>query len=191
MQQLETWFGHLLTALAMVAAALLLGMVLIISADVLLRNVPLVPGMMGLDWANQVSESMLMLITMLAAPWLLRRGQHIRVDIVLRAIPKTAAWYTEWLADVLGLACCVLMMVNSWSALMASYRSGSLAIKTLVTPEWWSLAPMPVAFALLAIEMLFRMYRLWHADKGPRDDAVSAACAGSWPLGCCWAARPC
>ena len=164
-QQLETWFGHLLTALAMVAAALLLGMVLIISADVLLRNVPLVPGMMGLD----------MLITMLAAPWLLRRGQHIRVDIVLRAIPKTAAWYTEWLADVLGLACCVLMMVNSWSALMASYRSGSLAIKTLVTPEWWSLAPMPVAFALLAMEMLFRMYRLWHADKGPRDDAVSAA----------------
>ena len=102
-QQLETWFGHLLTALAMVAAALLLGMVLIISADVLLRNVPLVPGMMGLDWANQVSESMLMLITMLAAPWLLRRGQHIRVDIVLRAMPKTGAWYTEWLADVLGL----------------------------------------------------------------------------------------
>ena len=95
----------------------------------------------------------------------LGQGQHIRVDIVLRAIPKTAAWYTEWLADVLGLACCVLMMVNSWSALMASYRSGSLAIKTLVTPEWWS----------LAIEMLFRMYRLWHADKGPRDDAVSAA----------------
>ena len=31
MQQLETWFGQLLTALAMVAAALLLGMVLIIS----------------------------------------------------------------------------------------------------------------------------------------------------------------
>jgi hypothetical protein len=34
---------------------------------------------------------------------------------------------------------------------------------------------MPVAFALLSIEMLFRMYRLWHADKGPRDDAVSAS----------------
>jgi TRAP-type C4-dicarboxylate transport system permease small subunit len=112
---------------------------------------------------------------MLAAPWLLRRGQHIRVDIVLRAMPKTGAWYTEWLADVLGLVCCLFMMVNSWSALMASYRSGSLAIKTLVTPEWWSLAPMPVAFALLAIEMLFRMRRLWLADKGPRDDAVSAS----------------
>ena len=174
-QMLQNWFGHLFTALAMLAAALLLGMVLIISADVLLRNVPLVPGMMGVDWANQVSESMLMLITMLAAPWLLRRGQHIRVDIVLRALPKTLAWYTEWLADLLGLACCLLMMFYSWSALMASYKSGSLAIKTLITPEWWSLAPMPVAFALLSIEMLFRMHRLLHADKGPRDDAVSAS----------------
>jgi len=28
---------------------------------------------------------------------------------------------------------------------------------------------------LLSIEMLFRMYRMWHADKGPRDDAVSAS----------------
>lgn len=175
MQQLQTWFGQLFYGLAVVAASLLLGMVLMISADVLLRNVPLVPGMMGLDWANQVSESMLMLITMLAAPWLLRRGQHIRVDILLRALPKTVAWYTEWLADVLALLCCLFMMHYSWNALMASYRSGSLAIKTLITPEWWSLAPMPVAFALLSIEMLFRMHRLLHADKGPRDDAVSAS----------------
>jgi hypothetical protein len=37
------------------------------------------------------------------------------------------------------------------------------------------LAPLPVAFALLGIEFLFRMHRLAHATRGPRDDAVSAA----------------
>ena len=44
----------------------------------------------GLAWSNEISELMLYLITLLAAPWLLREGQHIRVDIVLRALPRAA-----------------------------------------------------------------------------------------------------
>ena len=45
----------------------------------------------------------------------------------------------------------------------------------LSVPEWWLLAPLPVAFALLAIEILFRMQRLYAGERGPRDDAVTAA----------------
>ena len=32
---------------------------------------------------------------------------------------------------------------------------------------------LPVAFLLLTMEMLFRMRRLWLAERAPRDDAVS------------------
>jgi TRAP-type transport system small permease protein len=42
-------------------------------------------------------------------------------------------------------------------------------------PEWWLLAPIPLAFALLAIEFVFRMHRLALAERRPRDDAVSAS----------------
>ncbi|MES2536289.1 MAG: TRAP transporter small permease [Pseudomonadota bacterium] len=175
MARIDKLYGQLLAGLALLACLLLFLMVLLISGDVLLRNVKLIPGLAGIEWANQVSESMLFLITMLSAPWILRRGQHIRVDIMLRALPKKLAWYCEWLADIVVTACCLFMMVYSWNALKASFLSGSMAIKTLVTPEWWSLAPLPIAFALLAIEMCFRMQRLHAAERGPRDDAVSAA----------------
>jgi TRAP-type C4-dicarboxylate transport system permease small subunit len=57
----------------------------------------------------------------------------------------------------------------------ASYSAGSINIKTLVTPEWWTLTPLPLGFVLLAIEFIFRMHRLASADVGLRDDAVSAA----------------
>ena len=60
-------------------------------------------------------------------------------------------------------------------AAWSSYASGAVNIKTLVTPEWWGLAPLPVVFVLLAIEMMFRMIRLARAERGPRHDAVSAA----------------
>jgi TRAP-type C4-dicarboxylate transport system permease small subunit len=173
MERLSDLYGKLLTGFALVACVLLFLMMLMICADVLLRNVALIPGLRGLAWSNEVTESMLYLITMLSAPWILRRGQHIRVDIVLVAIPKQTAWYCEWVADALAFACCAIMMFYGWSAANASYQAGSMAIKTLITPEWWALAPLPVAFGLLAIEVLFRMQRLYVGERGPRSDAVS------------------
>ena len=56
MQRLEAVYGRVLEALALVACALILGMTLMICADVLLRNVRLVPGLAGLEWANEISE---------------------------------------------------------------------------------------------------------------------------------------
>ena len=84
-------WGKVLEAFALAACALLGVMTLMICADVLLRNVALIPGVDALPWSNELSETTLYLVTMLAAPWLLREGRHIRVDIVLRAIPPRAS----------------------------------------------------------------------------------------------------
>lgn len=173
MQKLEDAYGRLLEVLALAGCALILGMTLMICADVFLRNVRIVPGMVGLEWANEVSEGMLYLVTLLTAPWLMRKGQHIRVDILLRAVPKRLGWTMEWMVDALGLACCAAIAYYSARAALASWKAGSMSIKTLITPEWWLLSVLPVAFVALTIEMLFRMRRLWLAPRAPRDDAVS------------------
>ncbi len=174
MNSIAELYGKLLAGLATIACALLLLLMLMICADVLLRNVALIPGLRGLAWATEVSEGMLYLITLLAAPWILRCGQHIRVDILLVAVPKKLAWYCEWASDSLALACCIAMAFYGWKMTAASFEGGSMTIKTLVTPEWWLLAPLPIVFALLAIEVLFRMRRLYAGARGPRADAVSA-----------------
>jgi TRAP-type C4-dicarboxylate transport system permease small subunit len=173
MDRLEAAYGRLLEAFALAACALVFGMTLMICADVLLRNVRIVPGVAGLAWSNEISEAMLYLVTMLTAPWLLRRGQHIRVDIVLRAVPKEVGWIFEWIVDILGLACCLIIAWYSARAAVASFKAGSVSIKTLVTPEWWLLSVLPLAFLALSLEMLFRMRRLALGERAPRDDAVS------------------
>ena len=168
-------YGRILARLALLGCAILMAMMLIIVADVALRNLP-IPGMpRGLAWSNEISELMLYLITMCVAPWLLRQGQHIRVDIVLQAIPPRLAWRLEWVGDVIGFACCLVIAWFGAQAAWSSYASGAVNIKTLVTPEWWALAPLPLVFVLLGIEMIFRMIRLQRAERGPRNDAVSAA----------------
>src|SRR6267154_6484135 len=173
METLSHCYGKLLNGLALLACAILFLMTVMICADVLLRNVRLVPGVNGLAFANEVSEAALYLITMLTAPWLLRRGQHIRVDIVLRMVPERLGWIFEWVVDVLGLACCLFIAYYGARAALASFKAGSLSIKTLITPEWWLLSVLPAAFLALSLEMLFRMRRLYLGERAPRDDAVS------------------
>jgi TRAP-type transport system small permease protein len=174
MEAFSRWYGKLLDALALAACAVLLLMTLMICADVLLRNVRLVPGLNGLAWSNEVSEYSLYLVTMLTAPWLLRQGRHIRVDVVLRVIPRKLGWYCEWACDLLALASCLVLATYGARAALASWKAGSMSVKTLELPEWWLLAPLPAAFLLLAVEMLFRMRRLRLGERAPRDDAVSA-----------------
>jgi TRAP-type transport system small permease protein len=155
----------------LLACALLLAMTLLIGADVGLRNV----GLGGIAWSNEVCEYILYLITLLSAPWLLRRGQHIRVDILLRALPLQIGWLLEWLGDIIGLACCLYFVRYGIKVLVASYMAGAISIKTLVIPEWWLMVPMPLAFTAVAIEFVFRMHRLARGERAPRSDAVSVS----------------
>jgi TRAP-type C4-dicarboxylate transport system permease small subunit len=171
MPKLSRLYGRVLDALVAIACLLLLGLTFVIGADVLLRNI----GAGGIAPANELSEDALYLITLLAAPGLLRQGRHIRVDIVLRLLPPQAGWAIEWVSDAIGLVCCLYFVWYGAKAALDSFMSGSLSIKTLILPEWWLLAPMPVAFALLALEFVFRMHRLALGERRPRDDAVSAA----------------
>ncbi len=174
METLSHWYGKLLNGLALLACAILFLMTVMICADVLLRNVRLVPGVSGLAFANEVSEAALFLVTMLTAPWLLRQGRHIRVDVILRIVPKRLGWYCEWASDFFALLCCLVMADYGARAAIASWKAGSMSVKTLEMPEWWLLAPLPAAFLLLAVELLFRMRRLHLGERAPRDDAVSA-----------------
>jgi TRAP-type C4-dicarboxylate transport system permease small subunit len=164
-------YGRILDGLMLAACLMLLAMTLIIGADVVGRNA----GLGGVAWSSEISEDILYLLTLLAAPWLLRQGQHIRVDILLRALPQRIGWLLEWVGDLLGLACSLYFVWYGWKVLVASYQSGAVSIKTLVTPEWWLLAPLPIAFLLFAIEFVFRMRRLSRAERAPRTDAASAS----------------
>ena len=174
MKRLSEQYGRLLAGLALAGCAVLFGMMLVICADVLLRNVRIIPGVYSVAWANEVTEYALYFITLLTAPWLLRQGMHIRVDVLLRAIPRRLAWGFEWAVDAIALACCVAITWYGCKAVLSSLAIGGTVVKVLSVPEWWLLAPLPAAFALLGIEVLFRMQRLHAGERGPRTDAVSA-----------------
>jgi TRAP-type C4-dicarboxylate transport system permease small subunit len=167
--RLSAIFGRLFDALAAVAALLLFAMVVLVTADIVMRNTARV----GFAWANEITEYALYLTTLLTAPWLLRRGQHVRIDMALVLVPPSAAWAMEALADIVGFAACLILVWYGSVMTLQSARLSSLTIKNLVFPEWWLLAPLPVCFALLAIEFFFRFHRLIGGPRARRLEATS------------------
>jgi TRAP-type C4-dicarboxylate transport system permease small subunit len=168
-RRLSAALGTFYYVLAAIAALTLLAMVVVVSGDILLRNIPRT----GVSWANEISEYALYLITLFAAPWLLHRGQHVRLDLVLVLVPPRIAWLMELAGDLAGFIVCVVLVRYGLAVTLDSWRIGSITIKNLVFPEWWLLAPLPVIFLLLALEFVFRFHRLLTGEQARRRDAVS------------------
>lgn len=158
-------YGVLLAAPAAVAGLLVLAMVLLVTASVAMRAVT------GAEIAGSVelTEIGLYLSAILAAPWLLHRGQHIRADLLGPALPPGPARVLEALADLLGLAVCLVLAWVSYGAAAQSAAIGGVVRRTVTYPEWWLAAPLPLCFALLAGEFVLRLLR------PRRDEARSVA----------------
>ena len=138
-----------------VASALLLGvLVALVAGDVLARNM----GLGTLPWILEVSEYGLALATFLVAPWLLYRNEHVRLDVLLTTVQAPVARALDRVSDVVGLAVSGVLVVYGIRAIVSSAQQGSLIIKSVVFPEWWLYAPVPVCFAFLAVEFVRRFF---------------------------------
>jgi TRAP-type C4-dicarboxylate transport system permease small subunit len=144
----KSLYTRLLQSLAAAAALLLGASALAITLDVLGRNV----GLGTVPWILEVSEYVLPLATFLVAPWLLYRNEHVRLDIVLQRRPRLGH-----LTNVLGLAVSGVLVVYGVRTILNSASQGAMVFKSVVFPEWWVYVPVPLCFALLAIEFVRRL----------------------------------
>ena len=142
------FYDRLLQGLAALAAVLLGASALAITVDVVGRNV----GVGTLPWILEVSEYVLPLATFLVAPWLLRRNEHVRLDILLRAWPRLGH-----VTNVIGLAVSAVLVLYGVRTILNSADQGAMVFKSVVFPEWWLYAPVPLCFGLLAVEFVRRL----------------------------------
>jgi TRAP-type C4-dicarboxylate transport system permease small subunit len=148
-------YGTLLKACAAAAALLLGATALAVTLDVVARNL----GFGTLPWILEVSEYVLPLATFLVAPWLLHRNEHVRLDVVLHVARGRVGRLLEGTSNVLGLAICAVLVLYGVRTILNSAQQGAMVLKSVVFPEWWLYAPVPLCFALLSVEFARRLAR--------------------------------
>jgi TRAP-type transport system small permease protein len=132
-----------------VLAALVIGAIAAaVSYDVIGRNV----GLPSLPWIVEVSEMALPLATLLAAPWLLHRNQHVRLDILDARLSSGWRAAMDRIVALVGLVVCAVIVWYAVAVIEDNIAIGAMVMKSLVFPEWWLYVPVPIGFALLALE---------------------------------------
>src|SRR5262245_17652117 len=126
------------------------------SADIAIRYF----GWGSLPWLIEVVEYILCGGSFLAAPWVLRQGAHVRVDILLTALPAQVSRRIEQLLDIIGCAVSAVLFYYACIAVAQAWRTDAIIYKSWWTPEWIVLLPVPIACVLLFAEFVLRALRV-------------------------------
>lgn len=169
---LEQLLSVLFRILAGIAGLIIGAIVVLITIDVIGRNL----GIGNLPWLTEVVEYALYVLTFLAAPWLLRLGSHVRMNLLASILPRPLSFVVDLLANTVGFIVCLVLIWYGYLAVEQAMARGSLVIKMLVFPEWWLLAVMPISILLLALEYCLRLSRLLRGRApGLHDAEMSGA----------------
>lgn len=168
MGALFTFTGRLSWAMAAIARVLIGIMVVLVCADVAVRNF----GWRPLAWAANVSEFILLYVTFLSMPWLVRIKGHVFVEFIRGFLPPPAR---AALAKLAYLTCVLLCLYLFWYAVTSFWTAlqrGTYETRTFDMPKWAIFLPIALAFGLSAIEWL--RFLLGRDDLYNRDPAGAA-----------------
>ena len=145
---------------------IVLAIFVLIALDVIL---PLV-GIQPWDGTLGVVEYGLLWFTILSAPWLARIKGHVFIDAVAEMLPPGAKKVTSKIAYLVAITGSLMLAYFSWLLMVEAFIDENIDERSIELMLWWLYAPMPICFALVAIE--FIRYLVGIDDMyGSRTDA--------------------
>jgi TRAP-type C4-dicarboxylate transport system permease small subunit len=158
----------LMTALRVAAGAMLVGSVAINFVNIIGRYV----FSASITWAEEAMLFLMIGCVFLGSGPVGYLGRHIRMDVIVLALPPRARRFFEVLSDLATIATCIMLAVFAWpvvSMLAALDERSDTANIPLVIPQ----SALPLGLLLTALLMAVRLIVRGpgRADIGPRRDA--------------------
>jgi TRAP-type C4-dicarboxylate transport system permease small subunit len=144
-----------LYGMAWCAGFLIAAMMVVITVDVVLRN-------LGFQsWAHffTFTEYALLVVPCLGAPWLVREKGHIHVEILLMYLQPRPR---RWLMMAIGLACIAVCLVIAWygfDVTLTDFLRAERDVRSFDMPRWLVVGWIPLSFLMMAIEFSRFLWR--------------------------------
>lgn len=144
LQRLALWLEDGLLVL------LLIAMVLLASAQILLRNL----ADTSLAWGDPSLRVLVLWITMLGAMVATREHHHIRIDLLSRFLPPWGKRLAQGTTDLFAGLVCALLAWHSARFVWLEYQDGITLFAGV--PAWLCELAMPLGFATMALRFVLR-----------------------------------
>ena len=164
-------YEGLLQARGVFSSLIIASIALLLTTDVFLRN----KGLGNMPWLLEVTEYGLFASTFLAAPWVLRVGGHVKVDIFLKIIPEFFSDLVQKYINIVGFIICSILFIFSLRATFDAWSIESLIIKELILKEWLLLSLIPFTTFILSLEFIFQFFKKNLKDN---NDAINNSIDG-------------
>ena len=93
------------------------------------------------------------IVFLLCSPWTLLDNEHIRIDIINQALPKTVRNIIDVVGHVFFLMpLCVVMIITGGPFFMRSYEIGEQSGNAGGLPQWPTKSLIIIAFAFLLVQ---------------------------------------
>lgn len=155
LDRFEAGFVRLMVFFASLVAISIGLFAILITLDLFIRSV----GWGNMPWLHEGIEFALYAGIFLGAPWVLREGAHIRVDVLVATLPKKLSVRLEQALDVFGAVLCGALTYYAIRSMIEDYIENSLPDRDLVIPDWYLMLIFSIAFTMLVIEFLLRLRR--------------------------------
>ena len=146
---LKTYNG-LVTALAIAAGALLVWLGIAVIVSVMQRNLGFQPS----AWLFVSTEYGMFYLTLLGAPWLVRKRGHVYIEIVTAALPPKILGIFSRLVCLLCVIVCVIMAFKGAELVQMNLARSDQDVRAYFFPTWLLTITFPICFGLMAIEFL-------------------------------------
>lgn len=103
----------------------------------------------SLSWTEELSKSLMVWSAFLVAPWALRTGANVGVDIFLEAMPKRARYLTELVVSAIILWILVVLLSESLDFVARGFK-GRMATLPVTTGYVYLVMPVSIGAMILA-----------------------------------------
>lgn len=115
------------------------------------------------------------LVFLFAAPWALKVGEHIRIDILHgRFSPRTRDLVEIWGTALFLFPVCLLILVTAWPFAITSTLGNEQSSNAGGLPQWPAKLMIPLAFTVLFVQGISELIkRIAHLNGVLPDSAIS------------------
>ena len=144
----STWFDRCLYVLALIGAFIVVFVTLDTSFDVVARYFFGAPQ----AWVFNVNQHLLAYLVFGGAAWVLREGQHVKIDLVEAKMGQRKRNFLWLIQSLLSMFACAVMFWWGAKAALLSFRWGTTLPGPPAVREYLLLGIIPLGCLLLTIQ---------------------------------------
>jgi TRAP-type C4-dicarboxylate transport system permease small subunit len=141
-------FDRILDSLAVVVSLILIFMTLSIGYSIFARAM----GFRGPLWIVQFNEYAMLFATFLGTAWLLAKGKHVSIELVVSRFKPRGQKIFELIHSIMGIGLCAILGWYGMLTTIENFKRNVIHVQAVDVPMAYILFVIPLGFFLLFLQ---------------------------------------